>query len=138
MAAASAPSTVRRQGALLLAGAGLGTALLLARPPVDGAYPACPWRAITGWDCPFCGGLRAVAALAHGDWATAVDFNLLVAIAVPAAVLVALVAVVLGPRGAPLVGALTSRPAFIVAAFAVGGFFVLRMLPFASWLTTAG
>ena len=28
---------------------------------------ACPFRALTGWDCPLCGGTRMGAALLHGD-----------------------------------------------------------------------
>ena len=27
----------------------------------------CPFRAITGWDCPLCGGTRMGSALLHGD-----------------------------------------------------------------------
>jgi hypothetical protein len=27
----------------------------------------CPFRALTGWDCPLCGGTRMGAALLHGD-----------------------------------------------------------------------
>lgn len=27
----------------------------------------CPFRAITGWDCPLCGGTRMGVALLHGD-----------------------------------------------------------------------
>ena len=35
----------------------------------------CPFRAITGWDCPLCGGTRMGVALLHGDVQTAFLFN---------------------------------------------------------------
>jgi hypothetical protein len=38
----------------------------------------CPFRALTGWDCPFCGGTRMGAALLHADVLAAFGFNPLV------------------------------------------------------------
>jgi hypothetical protein len=35
----------------------------------------CPFRAITGWDCPLCGGTRMGEALLHGDVSAAFGFN---------------------------------------------------------------
>jgi Protein of unknown function (DUF2752) len=35
----------------------------------------CPFRALTGWDCPLCGGTRMGGALLHGDVLTAFGFN---------------------------------------------------------------
>jgi hypothetical protein len=35
----------------------------------------CPFRAVTGWDCPLCGGTRMGDALLHGDVSTAFGFN---------------------------------------------------------------
>ena len=35
----------------------------------------CPFRAVTGWDCPLCGGTRMGDALLHGDVSTAFSFN---------------------------------------------------------------
>lgn len=35
----------------------------------------CPFRALTGWDCPLCGGTRMGAALLHGDVLAAFGFN---------------------------------------------------------------
>jgi len=126
--------SARSQGLMLLTGAAAGFTALALRPPVAGAYPACPWRAITGLDCPFCGGLRASAAMLHGEWAAAVDYNVLVAVAVPLMLIGALAAVLLGKRAQPAVQMLTSGRALVVAFAVVMGFFVLRMLPFAGWL----
>jgi hypothetical protein len=35
----------------------------------------CPFRALTGWDCPLCGGTRMGDALLHGDVLAAFGFN---------------------------------------------------------------
>jgi hypothetical protein len=59
------------------------TYVALVDPNVAGLYPVCPFRALTGLDCPFCGGTRAAHALAHGDVAAALDHNVLVTLAVP-------------------------------------------------------
>lgn len=126
----------RTLGLVVIGGAAAGAAILLARAPVAGAYPACPWKSVTGLDCPFCGGLRSVAALAHGDLPLAVDYNLLVAIGVPIAIVLALVAVFLGDRAREASEAVFSRPVVLGVLALAAAFFVLRLLPFASWLTS--
>jgi hypothetical protein len=45
--------------------------------------PLCPFHALTGWDCPLCGGLRAADALVHGRLGTAVHDNVLLVVALP-------------------------------------------------------
>jgi hypothetical protein len=35
----------------------------------------CPFRALTGWDCPLCGGTRMGATLLHGDVSDAFMLN---------------------------------------------------------------
>jgi hypothetical protein len=57
----------------------------------------CPLHTVTGLWCPFCGGLRAVAALTHLDLAAALSFNLVVTVLLPLAVWEA----VRGLRGRP-------------------------------------
>jgi hypothetical protein len=52
-------------------------------PNTSKAYPQCAFKALTGMDCPGCGGLRATHSLLHGDIAGAFDHNVLAAIAVP-------------------------------------------------------
>lgn len=64
--------------------------LLWARDPNPaGSYGLCPLRALTGLDCPFCGGLRGTYALMHGDIATALDHNLLLPLFLGVAVVLA-------------------------------------------------
>ncbi|KUI12001.1 hypothetical protein AU193_02540 [Mycobacterium sp. GA-1285] len=38
-------------------------------------FPACPFKALTGLNCPACGGLRMTHDLLHGDLAAAVVDN---------------------------------------------------------------
>ena len=66
-------------GAALL-GAGLVAWLDLGRLSF---LPPCPFLALTGLWCPFCGGTRAVDALAGGDVAGALGLNAVVVVAVP-------------------------------------------------------
>ena len=44
-------------------------------PTSAGFYPPCLFRALTGLDCPGCGGTRALHALLHGRIGAAVRFN---------------------------------------------------------------
>lgn len=56
----------------------LGTSIYaLARwdPATTAWFPSCPFYAITGWQCPLCGSLRAVHALLHGAPLAALTFN---------------------------------------------------------------
>jgi len=63
---------------------GLVTASLHRSGGVDVApVPLCAFHALTGLSCPFCGGLRAVAAASHLDLAAALSSNLLVTAALP-------------------------------------------------------
>jgi hypothetical protein len=50
---------------------------------VPGDLLRCPLHAATGLWCPFCGGLRCAAALAHGDLAAAASFNVAVLALLP-------------------------------------------------------
>ena len=42
----------------------------------------CPFRAVTGWECPLCGGTRMGDALLHGEVGEAFGFNPLALIGV--------------------------------------------------------
>ncbi|GAT11287.1 hypothetical protein AU184_06140 [Mycolicibacterium novocastrense] len=85
-----APSagTSRRQlygalgtGAVL---AGALTYVGIADPHRPGfVFPACPFKAITGLDCPACGGLRMTHDLLHGDLAAAVVDNVYLLVGLP-------------------------------------------------------
>ncbi len=45
--------------------------------------PRCPFRTVTGLDCPGCGGTRALHALVRGDLALALDHNVVTVLLLP-------------------------------------------------------
>ena len=66
----SARSALKYVGGFFATGLGL-SAIYAA----TGAGAPCPFRMMTGWECPLCGGTRMGSALLHGDVATAFAFN---------------------------------------------------------------
>ena len=46
-------------------------------------FPGCPFKLMTGWECPGCGGLRMTYDILHGDVAAAFVDNAFVLIGVP-------------------------------------------------------
>jgi len=52
-------------------------------PEQPGHYPACPFRAITGYACPGCGSLRTLHDLAHGQFTAALTHNAMLVIILP-------------------------------------------------------
>lgn len=71
------PATVAAVGV-----AGAAGVVLLARPSIGDLQlvPTCPFQALTGWDCPLCGGTRAARALLTGDVPAALDHNVVVTV----------------------------------------------------------
>jgi hypothetical protein len=74
-------------GTALASGAALAAGLTyigVADPHRPGSlFPACPFKLLTGWNCPACGGLRMVHDLLHGDLSAAVTDNLLLLVGLP-------------------------------------------------------
>ncbi|MGV0850076.1 DUF2752 domain-containing protein [Mycolicibacterium phlei] len=72
---------------VLGAGAALAGALTyigIADPHRPGSlFPPCPFRALTGLNCPGCGGLRMTHDLLHGDLAAAVVDNVYLLFGLP-------------------------------------------------------
>ena len=66
----------------LLAGA-LGYIGLVDPHDTKSVYPQCPFKMITGWNCPFCGGLRMTHDLLHGDLAASINDNVLLLVGIP-------------------------------------------------------
>jgi hypothetical protein len=59
-------------------------AILYLFPPAQYAfYPRCGFYALTGLQCPGCGGLRATHCLLHGDLAGALGYNPLLVVLAP-------------------------------------------------------
>ncbi|MBX6388837.1 MAG: DUF2752 domain-containing protein [Frankia sp.] len=67
-------------GAAALAGSVL---VYLVDPAEPGHYPTCPFRQLTGLDCPGCGTMRGLHQLLHGNIAAAADYNIFFVIAAP-------------------------------------------------------
>jgi hypothetical protein len=82
------PASRRRRalrGPVLVAGLALATTgyIAVANPNQPGHFPLCPLKAVTGLDCPMCGGLRSVDALTHGDLVGALNQNLFAVLCYP-------------------------------------------------------
>ncbi|WP_306460711.1 DUF2752 domain-containing protein [Mycobacterium arosiense] len=85
-------------------------------------YPPCPFRLLTGWNCPFCGGLRMTHDLLHGDLPAGIYDNVFLLVGIPLLVVWALVR---RARGR----ALSSRAALLTVVVATIAWTVLRNLP---------
>ena len=106
-------------------------AVLYTNDPADGGiYPPCPFRTITGFDCPGCGTGRALHAMLHGRLGVAVDLNVMTVLFLPVALYtgVSYVSKVLWDRPLP-VPKLPPWTGWAVTA-TVLTFFVVRNLPF--------
>ena len=104
--------------------------LYLDNPHTHQVFLPCPFRLITGWYCPFCGGLRMVHDLAHGQLVAALHDD---ALALPLLLIAgaAWLNLVVGRwRGRPVVR--VRRPGWLWPAGAVIliAWTVLRNLPF--------
>ena len=56
----------------------------IADPHQPGSvFPPCPFKLLTGWNCPACGGLRMTHDLLHGDLAAAVMDNVFLLVGLP-------------------------------------------------------
>ncbi|MEI7544790.1 MAG: DUF2752 domain-containing protein [Mycobacteriaceae bacterium] len=85
-------------------------------------FPVCPFKLLTGWNCPACGGLRMTHDLLHGDVAAAVVDNVFLLIGLP---LLAIWSVWRLRRGQPAF----SPAAIAVITIAGIAWTVLRNLP---------
>ncbi len=68
--------------AALIAGV-LGYVGLVDPHKPDAVFPVCPFRLLTGWNCPACGGLRMVYDVLHGNLAAAITDNVFLLIGIP-------------------------------------------------------
>ncbi|MBV8785770.1 MAG: DUF2752 domain-containing protein [Mycobacterium sp.] len=66
-----------------LLGGALGYVALVDPHTADSAYPLCPFKWLTGWNCPFCGGLRMMHDLLHGDLVASINDNIFLLTGIP-------------------------------------------------------
>lgn len=113
--------------------------LALVDPNASGApYLGCPFRALTGFDCPGCGITRALHALVTGNVPRAFDHNLLLTSALFVGVLWWLVSFVRERTGrAPLRSPSGRWVPFAFGALVVA-FWIARNLPWSpfTWLAS--
>ena len=105
----------------LFAGA-LGYIGLVDPHNTHSVYPGCPFKMLTGWNCPFCGGLRMTHDLMHGDLAASINDNVFLLAGIPLLIGWVLLLRRLGRKRLPVAAWVT----FVVAAFA---WTVVRNLP---------
>lgn len=113
-------------------------ALHLRDPHQHGSWGLCPLNALTGLNCPGCGGLRAVNDLTNGQLADAARSNLLLVVLLPVAVLGW--ALWLRRRltsAEPLVGRRTAELLGLGLLVVAVGFAVLRNTPWGSGLAVS-
>ncbi len=117
----------------------IGCAVLYLRDPADGgAFPPCPFRAITGLDCPGCGTGRALHQLLRGRPDVAFGLNPLAIVLVPVLLYALATIGSYALRGTPLPAVRLPSWAPGVALVVVLTFAVLRNLPFApvAWMAS--
>ena len=88
----------------------------------DSLYPPCPFRMLTGWYCPACGGLRMTHDLLHGHVAAAATDNIVALIGLPLLLIWALSRIGSGRK------VITPAVLIVIAVIAVV-WTVLRNLP---------
>ena len=138
LARTGTPLRARRLSAPLLTVAGLGAATLalaLRDPHQSGSWGLCPSRAL-GFDCPGCGGLRAVNDLTHGRLVDAASSNLYLVVAIPVVVFLLGRWAVDAWRGTSRSSSVLTTPLLVVAGVVLLAFAVLRNVPAFGWLAS--
>ncbi|WP_205877904.1 DUF2752 domain-containing protein [Mycobacterium camsae] len=80
--APATPKVVTAGSAVLLTGALTYIGVCDPHKP-DSVYPLCPFKFLTGWNCPACGGLRMTHDLLHGDLLAAATDNVFALVVIP-------------------------------------------------------
>ncbi len=120
-------SSVLAIWSLIIAGAAY---LFFFEPGKSGFFPACPFRLLTGFNCPGCGVTRALHQILHGHFYTAFTLNPLFLIAIPFLVFAFLrYSVIVMGGGIPRRNALPA-PYIYAIFFAILSFWIFRNTPF--------
>ncbi|HZE67958.1 MAG TPA: DUF2752 domain-containing protein [Pyrinomonadaceae bacterium] len=109
---------------------GAATYLFLFDPATSSGYPSCPFRTLTGLQCPGCGSTRALHQLLHGHPVAAFEFNPLLVLSLPFLALALLrVGRFLPTHDNPKNRIVSPSIGWLVLAVVVG-FWVFRNTPF--------
>lgn len=119
---------------LALAAAGAAAVVYFFNPSANHFYPVCQFHQLTGLNCPGCGGTRALYALLHGDFATALRDNALFVAGLAAAAGRGVWFALNWLRGRP--NGAFFPPSYLVPLLVIMGVFgVLRNLPAFAFLS---
>lgn len=120
-------STVVAIWSLIIAGA---VYLFIFEPGKTGFFPGCPFRFLTGFNCPGCGTTRALHHILHGHFSTAFSLNPLLLIALPFLLFAFLrYSVIVMRGGVPRPNALPA-PYIYAIFFVILSFWIVRNTPF--------
>lgn len=120
---------------LAVAAAVATLALHFRDPHVEGSWGFCPFKFLTGLDCPGCGGLRAVNNLTDLDFAGAASSNLLFIVAIP--FLLALWVIWMRRAWQGKDGPMTfTTPVTTMVLVVTIAFAIARNTPYVSWLAS--
>jgi hypothetical protein len=112
---------------------GVGATLFFFNPSKYHIYPVCEFHQLTGLNCPGCGATRALYALLHGDFATALHDNALLLLLMAAAAGRGLWLAVEKYRGRPAGDFYPRHSLWVLLTLALV-FGVVRNLPWFSFL----
>ena len=125
-------TVINRRPLIVLTVAAVGIVLIAVYgmfDPESGFFPRCPWKMLTGFDCPGCGSQRAIHALLTGHPVEACRYNMMLPLLMPYALL--LILLELFPRRSPrLRAALTSQAAIWLTLLALVLWTLLRNILF--------
>jgi hypothetical protein len=89
-------------------------------------YYTCPFYALTGLQCPGCGGLRGIHQLLNGNIRKALNFNLMLILAVPVGGYLLLSNIFIMISGKPLPEIPFNKTLILVLLFIIIAYWILR------------
>lgn len=106
------------------------TYLFIFEPGKTGFFPACPFRALTGFTCPGCGSTRGLHRLLHGDVVAAFELNPLMVLSLPFLLYALLRYTDAAVRGRPLKRIRLNATYIWLLLVVIMSFWVFRNTPF--------
>ena len=106
-----------------------GAYLYWFEPGKTGFFPSCPFRALTGFNCPGCGTTRAVHQLLHGHVVAAFEINPLTILLLPVLAYALVSFTKSANTGRPVHHAIVWQVRRTASLIVVFGFWVFRNTP---------